>query len=373
VRHSARLAIGAVAAAALTLSGCASGDSGGGSDTGSGGSGGEDDAATSESVCDSAEGDGPAIGLAYDVGGVGDQSFNDSAYAGLEKAVKELDATCEEAEAQAGEDDAAREERLRTLIDAGYDTLIGVGYIYSTAAYNVAPDYPEVSFGVIDGYNPTESQEDLPNVANINFAANEASFLVGAAAALTTKTDNVGFIGGTDTPLIQGFEAGYVAGVDEVDPTIKVQTQYLAQEDPVKGFENPAGGETAATGMYDNGADVVYHAAGKSGLGLFDAVEQAGQGNWAIGVDSDQYLTVDDAQKPFILTSALKRIDTGVFEFAESVAKGKQLSGYVTYDLADGGVDFSTSNPKLSKKVVAQLNEYKQQVIAGKITVPTEP
>lgn len=367
MRHSARLAIGALAAAALTLSGCASGDSG--SDSSSG----EEDAASSESICDSAEGDGPAIGLAYDVGGVGDQSFNDSAYAGLERAVKELDATCEEAEAQAGEDDAAREERLRTLIDAGYDTLIGVGYIYSTAAYNVAPDHPEVSFGVIDGFNPTESQEDLPNVANINFAANEASFLVGAAAGLVTKTDNVGFIGGTNTPLIQGFEAGYVAGVQEVDPKIKVQTQYLAQEDAVKGFENPAGGETAATGMYDNGADVVYHAAGKSGLGLFDAVERAGQGNWAIGVDSDQYLTVDKAQKPFILTSALKRIDTGVFEFAESVDSGKQLSGYVTYDLADGGVDYSTSNAKLSQDVIDQLDDYKQQIISGKITVPTEP
>lgn len=369
MRHSARLAIGALAAAALTLSGCASGDSGSDSDSSSG----EEDAASSESICDSAEGDGPAIGLAYDVGGVGDQSFNDSAYAGLERAVKELDATCEEAEAQAGEDDAAREERLRTLIDAGYDTLIGVGYIYSTAAYNVAPDHPEVSFGVIDGFNPTESQEDLPNVANINFAANEASFLVGAAAGLVTKTDNVGFIGGTNTPLIQGFEAGYVAGVQEVDPKIKVQTQYLAQEDAVKGFENPAGGETAATGMYDNGADVVYHAAGKSGLGLFDAVERAGQGNWAIGVDSDQYLTVDKAQKPFILTSALKRIDTGVFEFAESVDSGKQLSGYVTYDLADGGVDYSTSNAKLSQDVIDQLDDYKQQIISGKITVPTEP
>jgi basic membrane protein A len=125
--------------------------------------------------------------------------------------------------------------------------------------------------------------------------------------------------------------------------------------------------------MYENGADVVYHAAGKSGLGLFDAVERAGQGNWAIGVDSDQYLTVDKAQKPFILTSALKRIDTGVFEFAESVDSGKQLSGYVTYDLADGGVDYSTSNPKLSQDVIDQLDDYKQQIVSGKITVPTEP
>jgi len=365
VRHRARFVTGVVATAALVLSGCASG----GSDE-------SDEAAEQESVCDGAEGDGPAIGLAYDVGGRGDQSFNDSAYAGLEKAVQKLDATCEEAEAQAGEDDAAREERLRTLIDAGYDTIIGVGYIYSVAAYNVAPEYPEVYFGVIDGYNPGDKPSgpapDEPNIANINFAANEGSFLVGVAAALTTKTDTVGFVGGTNTPLINGFEAGYVAGVEAVDPAIEVQSQYLAQEDAVKGFENTAGGETAATGMLEGGADVVYHAAGKSGLGVFDAVAQAGKGNWAIGVDSDQYLTADPEVQPYILTSALKRIDTGVFEFAQGVDAGKAPSGYVTYDLASGGVDYATSNPALDNGVIAQIEKYKQQIIDGKIEVPTE-
>ena len=189
-------------------------------------------------------------------------------------------------------------------------------------------------------------------------------------AALTTKTDNVGFIGGTNTPLIQNFEAGYNAGVEQVDPKIEIQSQYLAQEDAVKGFENPAGGETAATGMYESGADVVYHVAGKSGLGLFDAVEQAGDGHWAIGVDGDQYLSADPDQQPYILTSALKRVDTGVFEFAESVDAGKPLSGYVSYDLASGGVDYATSNPALSKDIIDQVNDFKQQIIAGKIEVP---
>jgi basic membrane protein A len=364
VRLRARLATGVIACAALVLSGCASGDDGGG------GSGGDGDDAASESVCDSAEGDGPKIGLAYDVGGVGDQSFNDSAYAGLEKAVDELDATCEEAEAQAGENDADREERLRTLIDAGYDTLIGVGFVYSVAVYNVAPEFPEANFGIIDGFNP--GTKDLDNVANIGFAANEGSFLVGAVAALTTKADNVGFIGGTNTPLIQAFEAGFNAGVEQVDPAIEIQSQYLSQEDPVKGFENPAGGETAATGMYENGADVVYHAAGKSGLGLFDAVVQAGEGNWAIGVDSDQYLTADPEQQPYILTSAIKRVDTGVFEYAKGVADGNPPAGYVTYDLASGGVDYSTSNPDLPQDVQDQVDELKQQIIDGKIKVPAE-
>ena len=349
-----RLAVG-VATAALVLTGCA-----GGGDAGAG-----------EDVCETAEGNGPKIGLAYDVGGRGDQSFNDSAYAGLERAVEELDATCTEIEAGRGENEEIRAERLRSLADSGHDTIIAVGFVYSPATYEVAPDYPDVNFGIIDGYNPTEDQKDLPNVANINFAANEGSFLVGVAAALTTKTKNVGFLGGVNNPLIQAFEAGFVAGVEAVDPGIEIQRQYLSQADPEQGFENPTGGETAATGMYENGADVVYHAAGKSGLGLFDAVVKAGEGNWAIGVDSDQYLTADEDQKPYILTSMLKRVDTGVFEYVEASAKGKAPSGYVTYDLADGGVGYSTSGGHIDD-IVDEIENYKQQIIDGEIEVPSE-
>ncbi len=362
--------VASLTAAALVLAGCASGGSTESEDDGSGGSG--DTEVESEDFCESADGDGPAIGLAFDVGGVGDQSFNDSAHAGLERAVEELDATCVEAAAGPGESDADREARLVELAEAGYETVVAVGFVYSVAVYNVAPDYPDVNFGIIDGFNPTKSQEDLPNVANIGFAANEGSFLVGVAAALTTEKDNVGFIGGVDGPLIQAFEAGFVAGVEEVDPDIEIQSQYLSQDDPVQGFENPAGGQTAATGMYDNGADVVYHAAGKSGLGLFDAVVEAGEGNWAIGVDSDQYLTADRDQKPYILTSMLKRVDTGVFEYVQAVDEGEAPSGYVTYDLESGGVDYSTSGDHMPEEVVSQIDEYKQEIIDGTIEVPME-
>jgi len=359
VRSRSRLASG-IAVAALVLAACA------GTDTEESGS--EDTA--SEDVCGTAEGDGPKIGLAYDVGGVGDQSFNDSAYAGLGQAVEELDATCTELEAQAGENDEDRAARLRALADDGHNPIIGVGFVYSVATYEVAADYPEVNFGIIDGFNP--GTEDLANVANIGFAANEGSYLVGVAAALTTQTDHVGFIGGVDGPLIQSFQAGYVAGVESVDPNIEIEITYLSQDDPVKGFENPAGGETAATGMYDDGADVVYHAAGKSGLGLFDAVVQAGEGNWAIGVDSDQFLTADEDQKPYILTSMLKRVDTGVFEYAQAVADGDPPSGYITYDLSTGGVDYSTSGDHLSEDAIAQIDEAKQAIIDGEVEVPTE-
>ena len=356
MRTTARFAAG-LAATALVVAGCAGNEGG---------------TAAGEDICETAEGNGPKIGLAYDVGGRGDQSFNDSAYEGLTRAVEELDATCTEAEAAPGESDQDRAERLRQLADAGHNPIIGVGFIYSTAAYEVAPEYPDVNFGIIDGFNPTESGKDLPNVANINFAANEGSFLVGVAAALTTKTDNVGFLGGLDSPLIHEFEAGYNAGVEAVDPNIEIQSRYLSQDDPVKAFENRAGGKTAATGMYDNGADVIYHAAGKSGLGLFDAAVQAGEGHWAIGVDSDQYLTASDEQKPYILTSMLKRVDTGVFEYAKAVDEGNPPSGYITYDLESGGVGYSTSGGHIDD-IVDEIEDYKQKIIDGEIKVPTEP
>jgi basic membrane protein A len=355
VRLSTRFAL-AFGVAAMVLTGCAGSD-----DDGDGG-----DSSASEDICDTAEGDGPNIGLAYDVGGRGDQSFNDSAYAGLERTVEELGATCTEVEANQGENDADREERLRLLAEEGYNPIIAVGFVYSPAVDTVAAEYPDVSFAVVDGYSEAE------NAANLTFAENEGSFLVGAAAALKTQADNVGFVGGVDGPLIQKFEAGFVAGVEAVDPNIRIQIQYLSQDDPVKGFENPAGGQTAATGMYDNGADIVYHAAGKSGLGVFDAVEAAGEGNWAIGVDSDQYLTVDAAQKPYILTSMLKRVDVSVFEYVEAFAEGDIPTGFVTYDLASGGVDYSTSGGFVDD-IADQLDEYKQQIIDGEITVPAEP
>ncbi len=347
-------------AAMLALAGCASSNNetnepSGGNETDAGGGSGE-----------GGSGDGPKIGLAYDVGGRGDQSFNDSAFAGIEEAANQFDATYKEIEANAGENDADREERLRVLADAGYDPIIAVGYVYSPAVDTVGAEYPELSFAVVDGFSEAE------NAANLDFAANEGSFLVGVAAALTTKSNNVGFIGGVDGPLIQAFEAGYVAGVEAVDPKIEIQIQYLSQDDAVKGYENPAGGKIAATGMYENGADVVYHAAGKSGLGLFDAVVAAGEGNWAIGVDSDQYLTADPDQQPYILTSMLKRIDVSIVEYVKAFVDRKAPTGYVVYDLETGGVDYATSGGFVDD-IKDEIDDYKQKILDGEIEVPAEP
>src|SRR3954454_11902414 len=185
----------------LALGACSSSDSDGGdkaSDDSSASAG------ASADVCKDADGDGPKIGLAYDVGGRGDQSFNDSAYLGLSKAVKEFDGTCLEGEAQDAEPESAREDRLRQMADAGATAVIGVGFAYSDAINAVAPDYPKVNFGVVDGFDPDTKAND--NVAYFSFAANESSFLVGVAAALTTKSDQVGFGGGVQHRLVKCFE-----------------------------------------------------------------------------------------------------------------------------------------------------------------------
>jgi len=348
-----------VCVAALALAGCSS-DSDKGDDT-------KDSA--SKDVCKTAKGDGPKIGLAYDVGGRGDQSFNDSAYAGLEKAVAEFDATCVEGEATDGEPESAREDRLRQMAEGGSTAIIGVGFAYSDAVNAVAPDFPDVNFAVIDGFDPdTEANK---NVAYLGFAEEQGSFLVGAAAALKSESGTIGFVGGVHNDLIKKFEAGYTAGAKAAKPDIDVKVAYI-QESDLKGFGDPAGGKAAATGEFDAGADVVYHAAGGSGAGVFDAAVDAGEGKWAIGVDSDQYLTATKTQQPHILTSMLKRVDVATYDFVKSVDEGKALVSYTVYDLKADGVGYSTEGGFIDD-ITSKLDDYKAKIISGDIKVPTKP
>ena len=346
----------ASAVLALALAGCAN----------------DDDEGTTEAAPDLCEGsgDGPKVGLAYDVGGRGDQSFNDSAAVGMQKAVDELDATCTEAEAQDGEAESAREDRLRSLAEGGHNPIIGVGFAYSEAANAVAPDFPEVNFAVIDGFDPDAEAND--NVAYLGFAEHEGSFLVGVAAALTTESDHVGFVGGVNVDLIKKFEAGYAAGVAAVDENIQVDVTYIEETD-LKGFNDPAGGKAAADAMYQDGADVVYHASGGSGAGVFDAAVEAGDGMWAIGVDSDQYLSASDEAKAHILTSMLKRVDVATFDMVESIAEEEPLVSYQTYDLSVDGVGYSTSGDFLDEDTQSQIDDFAQQIKDGEIEVPTAP
>lgn len=320
-------------------------------------------------VCKTAKGDGPKVGLAYDVGGRGDQSFNDSAYAGLAKAVKELKATCVEGEATDGEAESARETRLKDMADQGMNPIIGVGFAYSDAVNAVAPNYPDISFGVIDGFDPDTTAN--ANVAYLGFAENEGSYLVGVAAALKSKAGHIGFVGGVHNDLIKKFEAGYVAGAKATKPDIKIDVKYI-QESDLKGFGDPAGGKDAATAEFDNGADIVYHASGASGSGVFDAAAEAGDGKWAIGVDSDQYLTASAAAKPHILTSMLKRVDVATFDMVKSVADGSPLTSYQTYDLKKDGVGYATSGGFVDD-IKSQIDDAAAKIKSGEIKVPTKP
>jgi basic membrane protein A len=348
VKKTARFAAVAMVAA-LALSACGSDDT--------------------ESSTGTDGGDAPSsdvkVGMAYDVGGRGDQSFNDSAAAGLDQAMEEFGMESQESEAEDGEAEAAREERLRTFADAGYDPIIAVGFAYGPSVGKVSEEYPDVHFAIID-----DSSVEADNVASLVFAEEQGSFLVGAAAALESETDQVGFIGGVETPLIQKFEAGYVAGAEAVNPDIQVDVTYLTQAPDFSGFADPAKGKTAAQGMFDNGADVVYHAAGGSGGGVFEAASQSD--NWAIGVDSDQYETADSSVQDAILTSMLKNVNVAVFEYLSEVNDGTFPAGITTYDLAVDGVGYSTSGGFVDE-YTDQLDEFKQQIIDGEITVSTTP
>jgi basic membrane protein A len=354
-----------VMAGALVLTACGSkGSSSGGSSS------------ASSDVCKTAKGSGPKVGVAYDVGGRGDQSFNDSAYRGLQKAVKDLDATCIEAKATPDDNDTIRAQRLSTLAKQGYNPVIAVGFLYSPAAAKVAAEYPKTDFAVVDGYANFVNKPflSLTNLSDLVFSAEQSSYLVGVAAALKTKAKHVGFVGGIHGDLIKTFEAGYEAGVKSVDPKIKIDVQYLTedQNDSKTGFENPAGGKDAASAMYEAGADIVYHAAGKSGLGVFQAAAAAGDGKWAIGVDSDQYLTAPKSQKSHILTSALKRIDSAVFDYVSNFKDGKTLKGEIPNDLKSNGVGITYSGGFIDD-IKDKLTAASDGIKSGAIKVPTDP
>jgi basic membrane protein A len=306
--------------------------------------------------------------MAYDVGGRGDKSFNDLAAAGLDKAKTDFGVQTKELAATQGESEQSKESRLQLLAQTGYNPVVAVGFAYATAVSKVVPQFPNTHFAIVDDDTNCTGSGAQPNVSCLLFTENESSYLVGVAAALATKAKNVGFIGGVNEPLIQKFQAGFQAGVHAINPSIKIQVKYLTQPPDFSGFGDPAKGKTAALGMYNTGADVVYHAAGGSGAGLFDAAAQVK--HWAIGVDSDQYLTAPAAEKQYILTSALKGVNTAVYNFIKDDINGNFKAGDQRFSLKDNGVGYATSNPAL-KPYEPTINKYKEKIISGAITVPT--
>ena len=310
------------------------------------------------------------VGLAYDIGGRGDKSFNDAAAAGLEKAKTDFNVEAKELSAVANETEADKYARLKLLCQGGYNPVIAVGFVYAGNDPKTGPvakaakDCPDTKFAIID------SVVDASNVASLVFAEEQGSFLVGAAAALKSAAKHIGFVGGVKVPLIGKFEAGYIAGAKAVDPNIKVDVRYLTSPPDFSGFGDPAKGKTAAEGMYQKGADVVYHAAGGSGGGVFAAAKAAGK--MAIGVDSDQALTAPADVKDVIITSMIKKVDVAVYDFIKSASDGTELTGNKVYDLKSGGVDYSTTGGHIDD-IKSKLDAFKQDIIDGKITVPTKP
>jgi basic membrane protein A len=348
MRRVSRIAVAGVATASLAVALSACGGS-----------------STSASSGGSAKTKG--IGLAYDIGGKGDQSFNDAAYAGFQKAETDLKISGRDIEPQDGESDADKVQRLEQLAKSGYNPVIGVGFVYAPAVKEVAAKYPKITFGIID-----DEQDKAANVADMVFHEEQASYLAGVAAAKATKKDHIGFVGGVDIPLIHKFEAGYVQGAQSVNPKIKIEKQYLTQTPQEGGFSSPDKGKDAAEGQIEAGADVIYAAAGLSGQGVIQSA--ASHKVWAIGVDSDQYKQDALAKyKDYILTSATKDVAGAVYNLAKSVADGKPATGVVRASLATGGVGLADSNPafKNNADLQAALKKAEAGIKDGSITVKT--
>ncbi len=339
-------------AGSMALAACASDETTSGSGGGEGGGG----TATEEL----------RVGLAYDTGGRGDQSFNDSAYAGAAAAVDALGGELQEL--SPNEDASNRVELLTQLAEQGFNPVVAVGFAYDDVIGEVAPQFPDTTFAQVDGSNADGAKGD--NVTGLVFAEEQGSFLAGVAAALKSEAGHIGFVGGVQSPLIEKFEAGYVAGAQAVNPQITIDRQYISPAGDVSGFGDPARGQIVAQGMYDAGADIVYHAAGGSGIGVFQAA--AASGKRAIGVDSDQYLTVEDpALQAVIMTSMLKRVDNAVEQFINDYSEGNvQGATDVLNDLSTEGVGLATSGGFIDD-IQDEIQQYSQQITDGTITVPT--
>lgn len=303
------------------------------------------------------------VGLVFDVGGRGDKSFNDAAYEGVARAASELGVQIELLEPTGAED---REAAMRLFAARGFDLVIGVGFIFSTDINVVAGAFPAARFACID-YAPPMDGKIPGNVAGLTFREEEGSFLVGAAAGLLTKTRHVGFVGGMDIPLIHKFEAGYRAGVIAVCPTCVVHVAYAGTTP--EAFRDPVKGKALAVAQISQGADVLYHASGTTGHGVFEASRDMGAK--AIGVDSDQF----DEMPGTVVTSMIKRGDVAVFEVVEAVAEGRFEGGLHSFGLADSGVGYVSEGPHaeaITPEIRAKVADLAARIQRGEIHVPSK-
>jgi basic membrane protein A len=308
-------------------------------------------------------GAGVRVGLVFDIGGKNDKSFNEAAWRGLQRARDELGVSIEYIEPTEGAD---RESALRTMAAARFDLVIGVGFIFGPDLERLAKQFPKVRFAGVD-YSASEGVGTLPNLAGLRFREQEGSFLVGAISGLVTRSKIVGFVGGMKIPLIRKFEAGYEAGVHHVCPDCRVVSAYAGTTP--KAFSDPSLGEELASAQYGQGADIIFHAAGKTGDGVFAAARQIS--GRAIGVDSDQF----EVAPCCVVTSMVKRVDVAVIDITKDVIAGQFHGGIIELGLAEHGVGFVSDERNrhlLPIDVVEKVNALSQDIIAGKIKVPFE-
>lgn len=314
------------------------------------------------------------VGIVFDIGGKDDRSFNAAAWAGVRCAETgkwpdgtdcgkpKMDIVLRDIEPG---NPTSIEPAMRAFAERGYDLIIGVGFAQAPIIEQVAKEYPNIHFAIVDGVS------NLPNVASLVFKEHEGSYLVGMLAAETSKTGTIGFIGGMDIGLIHRFEKGYEEGAQSINPQIRIVQNYVGVTDAA--WNNPGKGKEIAMAQIGKGADVIFTAAGNSGLGAFDAVEQAGKKDgrathFVIGVDSNQNMV-----KPgFVLTSMVKRVDNAVYSIVQDVVSGKFQAGFHVYGLDKDGVGYSMdqfNKDLIPPDAIQKVEEAKKKIISGEIKV----
>ncbi len=293
------------------------------------------------------------LGMVTDVGGLGDRSFNDSAYRGLLRARAKLGAYIQVLQSRSAAD---YEPNLSALTNLHFQMIYAIGFLMSLDLDQIAKEHPHQHYAIIDAVVPD------PNVVSVTFREQDGSFLAGALAAMMSKTHHIAFLGGQDIPLLRKFEAGYTAGAREIDPNIRVDVKYVGS------FDDVASGQELANVLFDSGADIVYTAAGKAGLGAIDAVKSRDT-DYVIGVDSNQ-----DALAPGrILTSMVKKVDVAVFDVGRAIQRGKPLTGHLVLGLKDGAIgltDFKYTRKAIGPARLARLELIRRAIVSGKIDPP---
>lgn len=294
------------------------------------------------------------LGMVTDIGGLGDKSFNDSAHAGLIEAQERLGAYTQVLQSHSAAD---YQPNLSALTNGHFDMIYAIGFLMNHDVDAVARQNPAQRYAIIDAV------VDQPNVISVTFKEEDGSFLAGALAALVSKTHHVAFLGGQDIPLLRKFEAGFTAGAREIDPAVRVDVKY------VNSFDDVAAGQELANVLFNGGADIIFAAAGKAGLGAIDAVK-ARPGAFVIGVDSDQ-----DAIAPGkILTSMVKHVDVAVFDVAKAVRDKRPMSGHITLGLANNAVgltDYAYTRSAVGPATLARISALRAAIIAGRIAPPS--